>query len=135
MAVKRLYDSNSTMYVLGALFRQPYLIHESKYLLTEVDFDGLHKIIYSALFNVSLNNMTKITPVDVDLYLRQYTTQYETYKKENGLEYCQNIYDLVDASFEQGQFDYYYERLKKFTILRDFDRNGIDIKQFYNPLR
>ena len=133
MAVKRLYDSNSAMYVLGALFKHPYLIHESKYLLTEVDFDGLHKIIYSALFNVSLNNMTRITPVDIDLYLRQYTTQYETYKKENGLEYCQNIYDLVDASFEQGQFDYYYERLKKFTILRDFDRNGIDIKQFYNP--
>ena len=133
MAVKRLYDSNSTMYVLGALFRQPALIHESKYLLTEVDFDGLHKVIYSALFNVSLNGLTKITPLDVDLYLKQYNTLYETYKKENGLEYCQTIYELVDSTFEQGQFDYYYDRLKKFTILRDFDRNGIDIKQFYNP--
>lgn len=133
MATKRLYDSNSTMYVLSALLRQPTLLHEGKYLLTEVDFQGLHKIIFSAIFNLSAMGNIKIGPEDVDLYLKQYTTQYEVYKKENGLDYCRSIFSLSDEVFEQGKFDYYYERMKKFTILRDFDRNGIDIKQFYNP--
>ena len=68
---RRLYDSNSAMYVLGSLFHQPILLHEGKYLLTEVDFFGLHKIVFGALFNLSATGMMKITPLDVDLYLKE----------------------------------------------------------------
>lgn len=134
MAIKnKLYDSNSTMYILGGLLRKPELLHGGDFLLTEVDFHGLHKIIFSSIFNLSANGVMKLTPMDIDLYLKQYTTQYEFYEKENGLEYCQNIYSLIDANFEEEQFRYYYERVKKFTILRDFDSSGIDIKQLYDP--
>lgn len=133
MATKRLYDSNSTMYVIGALLRQPSLIHESRYILTESDFDGLHKIIFGVIYNLSVEGFTKIKPLDIDLYLKQYTKQYEKYKNENGLDYLQSVYGIVDATFEMGQFDYYYNRVKKFTILRDFDTNGIEIKKFYDP--
>lgn len=121
------------MYVLGALFKQPTLMHESRYLLSEVDFAGLHKIIFGALFNISATGSNRITPLDVDLYLKQFPNQYDTYKKESGLEYCQNLFKITDEELQLGQFDYYYERVKKFTILRDFDKNGIDIKQYYNP--
>jgi replicative DNA helicase len=44
----------------------------------------------------------------------------------------QALSEKVDLTFELSQFELYYNRLKKFTILRDFVRNGIDIKQFYN---
>ena len=130
---KRLYDSNSTMYVLGALIRDPSLVEKSSYILTESDFIGLHKIIFGAIYNLRAESINKITPLDIDLYLKQYSKQYDLYKKENGLEYLQNIYGIVDATFEESQFEYYYNRVKKFTILRDLDRNGIDIKPFYNP--
>jgi len=129
----RLYDSTSTMYVLGALLRQPTLMHENKYILTESDFDGLHKIIFGVIFNLSVEGLTKITPLDVDLYLKQYSKQYDAYSKEGGLTYLQMVYGVVDATFDISQFDLYYKRVKKFTILRDFDSNGVDIKQFYNP--
>jgi len=130
---KKLYDSNSTMYVLGALLRQPTLIHDNKYILTESDFDGLHKIIFGVIYNLSVEGLVKIKPADVDLYLKQYTAQYQAFMKDSGLDYLQNIYGIVDATFEQSQFDYYYERVKKFTILRDLDSNGLDITGFYNP--
>ena len=133
MAEKQLYDSNSTMYVLGALLRQPSLIHESKYILTDNDFDGLHKIIFGVIYNLSVEGATSIRPADVDIYLKQYTKQYETYKKKRGYDYLKNLYELVDYTFDTKQFEYYYERVKKFTILRDFNRNGIDITPFYNP--
>lgn len=133
MIEKQLYDSNSTMYVLGALLRQPSLIHETKYILTENDFDGLHKIIFSAIYNLSVEGATSIRPTDIDIYLKQYTKQYEVYKNKRGLEYLKNIYELVDYTFDINQFEYHYNRVKKFTILRDFYRNGIDIKPFYNP--
>ena len=100
---KKLYDSNSTMYVLGALLRQPTLIHDSKYILTESDFDGLHKIIFGVIYNLSVEGLTKINPSDVDLYLRQYTKQYQSYKQDNGLDYLQSIYGIVDATFESSQ--------------------------------
>ncbi len=130
---KRLYDSNSTMYVLGALIRDPSLVEKSSYILTESDFIGLHKILFGAIYNLRAESIQKITPLDIDLYLKQYSKQYDVYKKENGLEYLQNIYGIVDATFEEAQFEYYYNRVKKFTILRDLDSNGIDIKPFYNP--
>lgn len=121
------------MYVLGALLRQPSLMHENKYILTENDFAGLHKVIFSVIYNLSVEGVTRITPLDVDLYLKQYSTQYDFYQKERGLEYLQRVYGIVDATFEESQFELYYTRVKKFTILRDFYRNGIDIKPFYNP--
>lgn len=130
---KKLYDSNSTMYVIGALLRQPGLMHETRFILTENDFDGLHKIIFGVVYNLSVEGLTRITPLDVDLYLKQYSKQYNVYQKENGLEYLSNIYGIVDATFEEMQFEYYYNRVKKFTILRDLHRNGIDIKPFYDP--
>lgn len=30
-------------------------------------------------------------------------------------------------------FDYYYNRLKKFTLLRVYDSFGIDMTEFYDP--
>lgn len=132
MGNKKLYDSNSIMYVLGALIKNPIILQDGKYLLSEVDFFGLHKIIFGAIFNLHANGALKILPMDIDLYLKQFPNQYDTYTKERGLEYCQNLYRITEDQFETGQFDFYYNRVKKFTILRDFDRNGIDIKQFYD---
>lgn len=133
MAKKRLYDSASTLYVLGALLQQPILLQESRYLLSEVDFTGLDKIIFSSIFNLNANGAVKILPNDIDLYLTQFPVQYDAYKKESGLEYCQSLFKLGEQDIQLTQFDYYYERIKKFTILRDFERNGINIKQFYDP--
>ena len=103
---KALYDSNSTMYVLGAVMRKPEIVHENKYILSTEDFDGLHQILFGAMFNLSVEGLTTLTPGDIDLYLRQYSTQYEKYRKTNGFEYLQKLSELVDINFEQSQFDY-----------------------------
>ena len=78
------------------------------------------KLFLVVFFNLSANGVMKLTPMDIDLYLKQYTTQYEFYEKENGLEYCQNIYSLIDANFEEEQFRYYYERVKKIHNFKRF---------------
>lgn len=133
MTEKTLYDSNSTMYVLGVIMRQPDIIHENGYILSTADFNGLHQILFGAMYNLSVEGLTTLKPEDIDLYLRQYSKQYEKYRQTNGYEYLQRLSELVDVGFEKSQFDYYYQRVKKFTILRDFVKSGIDIKEFYNP--
>lgn len=133
MSSNALYDSNSVMYVLGALLKDPHLLHETKYILTDADFLGLHKTLFVAIYNLSAEGFTFINPQDIDVYLKQYPLKYESYKKDGGLDYLLNISNLVEMKMDPGQFDYYYERTKKFTILRDFSKNGIDTKQFYDP--
>lgn len=134
MELNALYDRSSTMYVLGALLKQPTLVHENKYILTDNDFEGIQKIIFSSVYNLAVENtLTSISAQDIDFYLSQYPLQYEKYKKEKGFDYLLNLSSLVDVTFDDSQFDYYYNRVKKFTILRDLYSNGIDVKEFYNP--
>lgn len=134
MTIDALYDKSSTMYVLGALLKQPSLVHENRYILTDSDFDGTHKIIFGAVYNLALeNSLRSLTAQDIDLYLRQFQMQYEKYRKDNGFDFLLGLSSLVDVTFDISQFDYYYNRVKKFTILRDLHRSGIDTKEFYNP--
>jgi len=34
---------------------------------------------------------------------------------------------------EPSSFDYYYNRMKKMTLLRAFDDHGIDVTEIYDP--
>ncbi|MFW5889546.1 MAG: DnaB-like helicase C-terminal domain-containing protein [Bacillota bacterium] len=133
MTHKALYDSNAAMYVLGTLLRDPTILAENNYALTETDFLGLHKIIFGGIYNIAGDSdRDEILPQDVDLHLKQFERSYASYQKENGYEVLQAIYELVDM-VNRRQFTRYYERLKKFTILRDLYSNGVDIKEFYDP--
>ena len=33
----------------------------------------------------------------------------------------------------ESAFDYYYNRLKKFSLLRAYDNHGIDVSELYDP--
>lgn len=129
---KTLYDNNSTMYVLGMLLRQPDLIHENKYILSTNDFEGIRQIIFGAIWNLTLEGVQKVTPQDIDIYLKQSPTVYKDYNDNSGYQYLLKLNEL-DSSFDISQFEYYYERVKKFTILRDLQKIGIDTSDFYDP--
>jgi hypothetical protein len=85
MDIKTLYDSNSTMYVLGAIMRQPELIHESQYILSTEDFDGLHQVLFSAIYNLSVQGLTTLTPGDIDLYFTSIFNSISTLSKRKWL--------------------------------------------------
>ena len=51
-----------------------------------------------------------------------------TFEKNNGIEYLQDAEYVSDVS----NFPYYYKRLKKFNLLDDLKKQGIDTTQFYN---
>ena len=133
MANIALYDKNSTMYVLGAVMKRPDLIHDPRYSLTTNDFSEIQEIIFKNIYNLSIDGINNMTPQEIDLYLKQNKSDYQKYSDENGFEYLSNIYNLSPDSHNEGQFNLHYTRIKKFTVLRDLYKNGIDIKDFYNP--
>lgn len=128
---KELSDTSSALYVISSLMRKPDLL-EGNYALLPDDFcSPLQKIAFTSIYNMEKNGATQLTPQDLDLYIKTQPNVYEYYSQNKGYEWLQTAYTLTENS-DSNQFDYYYERLKKFTILRELVKQGIDIKDFYD---
>lgn len=128
---KEFIDKKSIMQVLGSLLKKPLLLKRTdKYNLDVEDFgEEFYKILYGAINNLSAQGLKKIELLDLENYLSSRPTIYNIYNKNKGSEYVKEILDLVDES----NFDYYYNRIKKMTLLRVYERYGIDVRWLYNP--
>ena len=130
MIKKDLFDTNSSLYVLSCLMRNPLLLQDDRYALVKTDFyKPLQQMVFVTIYNMSQSGIERITPQDIDLYISQYEGQYEYYKQNKGYEFVTQCYQTAEGSDEK-QFDTYYQRLKKFSMLRDLESIGIDTKQF-----
>ena len=131
--ISLLYDKNSAMNVISGLLQDPTIIYDDEnFHLAPEDFpSGLYQIIFSAIYNMSHSGFQHIGPKDIDLYLAQFEKQYQTFHKNKGYEF---LVELVDMSMGKDieKFRFYYTRLKKFRILRDFEEAGIDTTRFFN---
>lgn len=129
-----LYDRTSNTNVMAGLLQNPALLYDTeKYTLTPEDFpSGVHRIIFSAIANMVREDFKVITAKDVDLYIGQYNKAYTTYQSQKGFDFVQEL-ENISLEFDNDKFDYYYSRLKKFTLLRDYENAGINTKEFYNP--
>ena len=103
-----------------------------KYFLTTNDFvKAGHQIIFGALYNLAQQGAEQIFPQDVDLYVAQYVEQYNIYTQDNGLNFLMQL-EKNNFGRDEAQFQLHYEKMKKFTILRDLERAGFDTKAVYN---
>lgn len=129
---KDLFDSNTAMYVLGYLMTEPQIINRESCLLTLNDFTKpLYQTIFGAINNLAIQGANKIYPQDIDVYLGQYNEQYKIFTEGQGLEFLKNLQAMEFN--DEAQFYVHYEKLKKFTVLRDLEKNNIDTTEFYDP--
>ena len=124
-------DKDSILQVIGAIIKSPYLLEQSdKYFFNAEDFvEPFHKTVFGAINNLKALGARKIEILDVDSFLSKRPSLYKLYNDNKGTEY------LVDAMKKADiqKFDYYYNRMKKMTLLRMYDNYGIDVKWLYNP--
>lgn len=125
-----LSDKNAIMQVIGDLMKAPFILTDSKYILTKKDFDTpLSRNIFIAITKMIFENkMEKITVVDIDNFFQQNEISYENFKKQNGIQYLNDCLEISNLS----NFDYYYNRLKKLSALRSLKEDGFDISKIYN---
>lgn len=129
---QKLYDSNAAMYVLGYVMEQPAALRGEKYYLTTNDFVKIgHQIIFSAIYNLAQQGAERIFPQDIDLYLAQYAEQYSIYTEGGGLNFLMQL-EKNNFGRDEAQFQLHYEKMKKFTILRDLEKAGFDTRSIYN---
>lgn len=122
-------DRKTIIQVLGSLMNRPELLSDiDKYQLEPNDFDlKLDRYIYSAIYNLYVQGAERIHAQDVDNYLSSNEIAKKVIEDENGIQF------LIDCetNTESGNFTYYYNKLKKFNLLRDLEKNGYDISSFY----
>lgn len=124
-------DSIAVMQVIGAVFKEPQLLNlEDKYIITENDFsDEFHKIVFGSIYKIYELGAEKITLTNINDFLASRPKNEAIYKKNKGDEWLQK----VEENCQIESFDYYYNRLKKFSLLRAFDNYGIDVSDIYDP--
>lgn len=124
-------DNNAIINVLGTLYKHPELIEqEDKYFFDIDDYTSqFHKVIFSSIYNLKLNGLHKISTVDIEMYLEKTPNLYATYEQGKGTAFLESVSEVIDVA----KFDYYYMRVKKFTLLRRLYSCGVDVSSFYDP--
>ena len=114
--------------VIGGLLQDPSLIR--KYKIVTSDFpEKFHKLIFSAINNLYKNGAESIDAVAIDDYLSNYETQYQVFTKNEGVSYIEKAYEMALSC----NFKYYYEQLKKFSLLRRYVEKGVDVSEIFDP--
>lgn len=131
-AEKETFISNkiAVIHVLAGLISEPLLFSNSKYRFDIEDFpEAFHQILFGAIQNLAIEGMEKISAIDIDQYLKNYTVQYKVFNDNHGISYIQNILEM----YQKEKFDYYYENLKKYSLINKLNKQGIDTKEVYDP--
>ena len=116
--------------VLAALIQDPLLFADNNYHFTIEDFpEQFHRIVFGAIEHLAIGGMKKIDYIDIDQFLRQYPVQYKVFSENNGVAYIQNCLKV----FDKGKFNYYYNTLKKYSLINTLQKQGIDTSDIYDP--
>lgn len=123
-------DIPATIQVIGGIYQDPNILDmEDKYHFYIEDFpEEFHKVIFGAIYNLHQLGAKEINIQTIDNYLEQRPKKYAIYKANKGEEYLERLEQIT----ELPAFDYYYNRVKKMTLLRMYDKVGMDLKWLYD---
>lgn len=124
-------DTAAIIQVIGSVYKNTSLLDSTeKYFFSEEDFpDKFHKIIFGSIYKIHELGAQKVTIENITDYLSSRPKQKAIYDSHDGNEFLQQV---VEAA-QPLSFDYYYNRLKKMTLLRAYDAIGLDVSKYYDP--
>ena len=102
---------------------------DDKYFVTDEDFSNeFHKVVFGTIYKVHELGAKAITLQNINDYLASKPKSQGIYQAEKGDDW------LLEVSTYANEltFDYYYNRLKKMTLLRVYYQNGVDVSDIYD---
>lgn len=131
MKNSRYVDVAATVNVIGNLYKNPSLLEETdKYNFTEDDFPNIFmRNVFGCIYNLFQLGNNKITMQAIESYLAQRPKIAAEFKTNKGAEF------LVECGekAEPAAFNYYYNRIKKMSLLRAYESLGMDLAWLYDP--
>ena len=122
-------DVPAIVQVIGCVYKHPYLLDlGDKYFITEEDFSNeLHKVIFGCIYKLHELGANTINLNSIADFLET-RPKYKAIYDKKGDEWILRASEKAELS----TFDYYYNRMKKFTLLRGLDECGIDVSDIYD---
>ena len=128
MAVKYV-DIPSIVQVIGGVYINNSFLDNENYFFTEEDFtEEFHRILFEAIINLHTLGVKKIDINSIEDYLEQRPKKKAVYIANKGPEYIQKLTNTTQIA----AFDYYYNRMKKMTLLRMYQSVGMDLSWLYD---
>lgn len=124
-------DTTAVLQVIGCVYNNPSLLDiTDKYVITDEDFaNDFHRTVFGAIYKLWESGAKKITLGALTDFFAVRPKSEALYKTNKGDEWLAKISENAIPS----TFDYYYNRLKKFSLLRAYDKCGIDVTDIYDP--
>lgn len=131
MKSSKYIDIASINQVIGSIYKNPkILMQDDKYTFSEHDFpSNFHKITFSAIYNLFQLGSNNINFEVLQDYFSQRPKAKAEFEVNKGYEYLLKVGEV--ASFDT--FNYYYNRLKKMSLLRAYEDMGMNLDWIYNP--
>lgn len=131
--INRYYNTVSALEVLGTILNDTSLMSKNEYILREEDFiTPTHKVVFKCAYNLGVVQGFKEVKIgDIESYL----SQRDPVNHKKIFENEENLKWLTDLKeHENSDFDYYYDKLKKFSLIRAYLRNGIEcVSKLFDP--
>ena len=122
-------DITAIIQVIGCIYQNPSLLDNENYFFHEEDFtEEFHKILFGTMFNLHALGAKEVSINTIEDYLQQRPKALATYKTFKGAEYLEKVV----ANVQLSTFDYYYQRMKKMTLLRMYNNAGMDLSWIYD---
>ena len=122
-----LTDNMVYRQIIGCLMQNPLLFVEYSDIYP-TDFDNkIARICFVSIKKLYENGATKLTPIEIDQEIETYENSANLYKSDGGLDFLKLSYEFS----ELDNFKFYYNRLKKYSLLRRLIKEGYDVKEFY----
>ena len=124
-------DTTAIMQIIGCVYNTPQILDfTDKYSIVDEDFpDEFHKIAFGAIYKMHELGVQKITLENISDFLSSRPKSAGIFKQQKGEEW---LLKVAETSMPSA-FDYYYSRLKKFSLLRAYDNCGVDVSDIYDP--
>lgn len=130
MEVSGLVDKRAILQVIGCLLQDSSLIDDIDRPLNRDDFssEAFYELLFVAIYNLHMQGVENIDEFAIDSYLSNYKEQYKIFQDNNGLEYLSSAREM--SSLEN--YEYNYHRIRKYSLLRYYEKNGLDTRFIYD---
>ena len=130
MAHEGLVDKRAYLNTFGCLLQDSSLIDDIDRPLDRTDFntENFYELLFIAIYNLHMQGCTTIDEFNIDSYLSNYKEQYSIFQENQGIEYLSNAREI--ATLEN--YDYHYHRLRKYSLLRYYEKQGLDTRFIYD---
>ena len=125
-----LTDKRAYANTLGCLMKDPTLVEDIDRPLGREDFntETFYELLFVAIYNLSMQGCKTIDEFAIDSYLSGFKDQYRIFQENRGLEYLNSVKEICSLE----NYDYYYHRLRKYSLLRYYEKQGLNTKFIYD---